>query len=77
MREQGIWVRIITDSGIEVSGHVAGADSPNDFWTAFKTQCVRVDKAVETLPSGHKTGHETLHVNRDRIVLVSVLQNEP
>jgi len=77
MREEGIWVRIITDGAIEVAGHVAGADSPNDFWTEFKTQCVRVDKAVETLPSGHKTGHETLYVNRERIVLVSVLPHEP
>jgi hypothetical protein len=77
MREQGIWVRIITEGAIEVTGHVAGADSPNDFWTAFKTQCVHVDKAVETLPSGRKTGHDALYVNRDRIVAVSVLPREP
>ena len=50
-----------------------GAESPNDFWTTFKTQMVRVDRATEQLSNGQTFEHATLYVNRDKIVLASVL----
>lgn len=70
----GIWVRIVLDTGAEISGFVARAESPNDFWITFKTQLVRLERATETGADGRTNTHESLHVNRDRIVFVKVLE---
>ncbi len=75
--KEGIWLRIVTTGNAEVTGFVAGAESPNDFWITFKTHLVRFENATEILQSGKKVGHAVLHVNRDAIALASVLPREP
>lgn len=75
--ETGIWVRLVIDGNVEVTGYVERADSPNDFWVTFTTQFVRVDGARELLPNGQKYVHDVLYVNRDRIRLASVLPGPP
>jgi hypothetical protein len=75
--EPGIWVRLIIDGNVEVTGYVARADSPNDFWVTFTTQLVHVEQARELLPNGQQFLHDGLYVNRDRILLASVLPGQP
>lgn len=77
MDEAGIWVRLVLDDSTEVTGFVSGAESPNDFWTFFKTHLVRLEGVVETPANGKKIGHKALYVNRDRIALVGVLDEAP
>lgn len=72
MSNKGFWVRLVIEGNSEITGYVAGAETPNDFWTTFKTQLVRVERAVEQLPTGRKTGHDAIYVNRDCIVLATV-----
>ena len=70
--EPGIWVRMWLDTGSTLTGFAPGADSPNDFWTVFKTQLVRLEDAVEVRRDRSKRQFSTIYVNRDRIVLVDV-----
>lgn len=70
--EPGIWVRITLDTGGAVTGFAPGADSPNDFWSVFKTQLVRLGDAIEIRADGSRRRYDTIYVNRDRIVLVDV-----
>jgi len=77
VEEPGIWVRLIIDGNVEVTGRVDRADSPNDFWVTFTTQLVRVEQARELLPNGQQYLHDVLYVNRDRILLASVLPGPP
>jgi hypothetical protein len=74
---EGIWVRIVVDGETEISGFVPGAESPNDFWNTFKTQCVRVETALELLPNGTRAEHDVLYINRDRIISAKVLPAKP
>ena len=67
-----IQVRLVVDSAFVITGSVSGADSPNDFWTTFKSQLIRIENATEQLPNGQTFEHDTLYVNRDKIVLASV-----
>lgn len=70
---EGIWVRLTLADGSVVRGYAPGADSPNDFWSKFRTQMVRLEQA-------HRPGTntpdeaETIYVNRDRIVLAEVVE---
>jgi len=73
----GIWVRLLIEGGIEVTGFVSAVESPQDFWSIFHTPLVSVERAVETPPSGKKIGHDLIHVNRDRILLASEIPGEP
>jgi hypothetical protein len=70
--EIGIWVRLSLDTGDVLTGFAPGADSPNDFWSVFKTQLVRLEQAVELRSDHAKRRFDTIYVNRDRIVLVDV-----
>lgn len=70
--EKGVWVRLTLDTGASILGWAPGADSPNDFWTVFKTQLVRIEQVRETPPKGRTRDYPFLYVNRDRIVLVDV-----
>ena len=72
----GISVRIVIQGNSEITGFVAGAETPNDFWTTFKTQLVRIENAVELLPSGRKISHDVVYVNRDHIVLAGLQSEE-
>lgn len=72
--EPGIWVSLALDTGGTITGFAPGADSPNDFWTVFRTQLVRLEQAVEVRRDGAKRKFDTIYVNRDRIVLVDVAQ---
>ncbi len=71
--EMGIWVRTTLMDGVEVTGFASGAESPNDFWSKFRTQMVRLTHAREVPPRGEVREHETIYVNRDQIGLVEVL----
>ena len=75
--EPGIWVRIELDTGATLTGFASGADSPNDFWSVFKTQLIRLEDAWETARGGTRRSYPTIYVNRDRIVLVDVVSPEP
>ncbi|MCE9637543.1 MAG: hypothetical protein K8T90_17725 [Planctomycetes bacterium] len=74
--EAGIWVRLELDNGATLTGFASGADSPNDFWSVFKTQLIRLEEAWETAPGGTRRNYPTIYVNRDRIVLVDVVEPE-
>jgi hypothetical protein len=74
--EPGIWVRIELDTGAMITGFAPGAESPNDFWTVFKTQLVRLDEVREIPRGGTRRDFPTLYVNRDRIVVVDVESEE-
>ena len=67
--DEGIWVRLTLSNGVEITGFATGAERPNDFWTKFRTQLVRLDK----VNSGRPTGEETRYVNRDHIVVVDLV----
>jgi len=73
-KQPGIWVRISLDTRATLTGFAPGADSPNDFWTLFKTQLVRLHDVIELRPDGVKRRYDMLYVNRDRIVLVDVAE---
>jgi len=75
--EQGIWLRLVVPGNTEITGFVVGADSPNDFFTTFKTHFVRVEQAVETQPSGRQYRHDLLHVARDSVVIAAHLDGPP
>ena len=68
---EGIWVRLTMVDGSCVRGYAAGADSPNDFWSKFRTQMVRLEEA-ERVGEGPELDGPTVYVNRDRIVLAEV-----
>jgi hypothetical protein len=72
--EPGIWVRIELDGGSTITGFAPGAESPNDFWSVFKTQLVRLEHARERTRGGKRRIYATIYVNRDRIVLVDVAE---
>lgn len=74
--EVGIWVRLSLDTGDVLTGFAPGADSPNDFWSVFKTQLIRLEQAVEVRRDRSKRRYETIYVNRDRIVLVDVAEGD-
>lgn len=73
--ERGIWVKMVLDGGIRISGFASGADSPNDFWTVFKTQLVRLSDVRVSRPGKKPIPYPTLYVNRDKIVLVDATQD--
>lgn len=75
-REPGIWVRLTLDTASSLTGFAPGADSPNDFWSVFKTQLVRLEQVVEIRKDGAKRQYGTIYVNRDRIVLVDVASSD-
>ncbi|HEX5137787.1 MAG TPA: hypothetical protein VFY93_12490 [Planctomycetota bacterium] len=72
----GIWVRLVVEGDTVVTGFVAGAESPNDFWVTFKSQLIRLERVIEELRNGTKVTHARLYVNRDYVILASVA-NEP
>ena len=72
----GIWVRIELDSGATITGFAPGAESPNDFWTVFKTQLVRIEEARETRRRGGRRDYPALYVNRYRIVVIDVAEQD-
>jgi hypothetical protein len=74
--ESGIWVRLVIEGDTLVTGFVPGADSPNDFWVTFKSQLIRMERATEERKSGTKLTHDRLYVNRDQIILASIV-SEP
>lgn len=74
--ESGIWVRLVVDGDTLITGFVPGADSPNDFWVTFKSQLIRMERATEEPKSGAKLTHERVYINRDRIIVASIV-NEP
>lgn len=74
-QEPGIWVRITFDGGGSLTGFAPGADSPNDFWSVFKTQLVRLEDAVHVRPDGSRRRYDTIYANRERILLVDVAQD--
>lgn len=67
---RGIWVKLVLDGGIRVTAFAPGADSPNDFWTVFKTQLVRLHDVEVVHPRKKAQSYPVLYVNRDKIVLV-------
>ncbi len=69
---QGIWVRAWLDDGSQVMGFAIGAESPNDFWSKFRTQLVRLEEARITRADGEAKEQGALYLNRDRIVMVKV-----
>ena len=69
----GIWVRLTMTSGVEVVGRAVGADSPNDFWTLFKTHMVRLEPASSRMPGGEQREYGVLHVNRETIELAETI----
>lgn len=70
---EGIWLRLHLKGGSEVAGFARGAESPNDIWSTFKTQLVRLDPAELQPTMGKVRSFETLYVNRDQIVLAEVI----
>jgi hypothetical protein len=70
--EPGVWVRLTLDIGGSMTGFAPGADSPNDFWTVFKTQLVRLEHAIHVRSDGTRRRYDTIYVNRDRILLADV-----
>lgn len=73
MENHGIKVALILDEGDRVEGFASGAESPNDFWSKFKTQCVRVDGARFVNTRGETSEHRALYVNRDRIRVAKIV----
>lgn len=72
---EGIWVRLTLEDGSVLRGYAPGAESPNDFWSKFRTQLVRIEDAeVERGPATKDT--PALYVNRDRIVIAEVVRRE-
>lgn len=68
---EGIWVRLTMVDGSCVRGYAAGADSPNDFWSKFRTQMVRLEDVEHEGVDPPLGG--TIYVNRDRIVMAEVV----
>ena len=69
---EGIWVRLTLADGSALRGYAPGAESPNDFWSKFRTQFVRLEHA-ERAEDGGRPVDATVYVNRDRIVLAEVV----
>ena len=69
---EGIWVRLTLTGDAVINGFAAGAESPNDFWTTFKTQLVRLTSVQVKRADGDVRQHSSLYVNRDSIVLAEV-----
>ena len=69
----GIWVCLTMEDRTRVTGFASGAESPNDFWSKFRTQLVRLDDAHMTGPDGAREDRPTLYVNRDRILIVEIV----
>jgi hypothetical protein len=69
---EGIWVRLTLRSDTVINGFAGGAESPNDFWTTFRTQLVRLTSVQVKRPDGDLRQHSSLYVNRDSIVLAEV-----
>jgi hypothetical protein len=72
MEDEGIWVKVTLDNRAQITGYAAGAESPNDFWSKFRTQLVRLDDARRVGDHSEGTSGETLYVNRDHILLVEI-----
>jgi len=70
--EDGIWVRVTLDDRSQITGFAAGAESPNDFWSKFRTQLVRLDGAWRVGDHSDGASGETLYVNRDHILIVEL-----
>ncbi len=75
--DNGIWLRLVVSGNTEITGFIVGAESPNDFFTTFKTHFVRIEQAVETQPSGRQFEHALLHVARDSVMLASHMDGPP
>ena len=72
MEDEGIWVKVTLDNRSQLTGFAAGAESPNDFWSKFRTQLVRLDDARRVGDHSQGGAGETLYVNRDHILLVEI-----
>ncbi|MFN0006709.1 MAG: hypothetical protein ACKVXR_02285 [Planctomycetota bacterium] len=71
--EKGIWVRLVLEDQTRVTGFAPGAESPNDFWTVFRTQLVRLHQVEVQRPGKKARPFEVIYVNRDKIVLVDAV----
>jgi len=58
--------------GTQVRGYATGADSPNDFWSKFRTQMVRLEEA-QRIGLDEPDTASTIYVNRDCIALAEVI----
>ena len=72
IEDEGIWVRVSLDNGSQITGFAAGAESPNDFWTKFRTQLVRLDYSRHVGDHSNGASGDTLYVNRDHILLIEM-----
>ena len=69
---EGIWVHLTMVDGSHVRGYAAGADSPNDFWSKFRTQMVRLEEA-QRVGIDDPESATTIYVNRASIALAEVI----
>ncbi len=69
---EGIWVRLTMADGSRIRGWATGAESPNDFWSKFRTQLIR----LEHVRHDGEDEEAVVYVNRDSIVLAEVEQPE-
>jgi len=72
MADDGIWVKITLDDRSQITGFAAGAESPNDFWSKFRTQLVRLDRCRRVGDHSEASDADTLYINRDHILLVEL-----
>jgi hypothetical protein len=72
MEEEGIWVKVTLDDRSQITGFAIGAESPNDFWSKFRTQLVRLDSCRRVGDHSDLAEGETLYINRDHILLVEM-----
>jgi len=72
MADDGIWVKITLDDRSQITGFAAGAESPNDFWSKFRTQLVRLDQCRRVGDHSEAPDGDTLYINRDHILLVEL-----
>ncbi len=72
MMDDGIWVKVTLHDRSQITGFAAGAESPNDFWSKFRTQLVRLDESRRVGDHSDAASGETLYINRDHILLVEI-----
>ena len=75
LASEGIWVRLTMVDGTSIRGYAAGAESPNDFWSKFRTQMVRLER-VRRAGDEDPDSHGTVYVNRDRIVTAEIVDGQ-
>ena len=72
---EGIWVRLTLVDGSVLRGFATGADSPNDFWSKFRTQMVRLEEAQRPGTNAPAEA-STIYVNRDLIVVAEIVDRD-